>query len=46
MESTPLKPKGYLNFQKIQILIDVEFWLKFTQKKLDDWKLKCPEASI
>ena len=46
MEQTPAKPKGYLNFSKIQVLIDIEFWLKFTQKKLDDWKLTCPEAAI
>ena len=45
MESQP-KPKGYLNFTWIQPLIDIEFWLNFTTKKLDDWKLEAPGADI
>ena len=41
------KPKiGYLNFSEIQPLIDIEFWLNFTKKKLDDWKLESPAADI
>ena len=40
------KPKGYLNFTHIQPLIDIELWLNFTSKKLDDWKLEAPGADI
>ena len=37
---------SYLNFSKIQPLIDMSFWLKFTQQKLDDWKLDCPPVDV
>ena len=38
--------EGCLNFSTVQPLIDMSFWLKFTQNKLDDWKLDCPQVDI
>lgn len=37
---------GYLNFSTIQPIVDVTFWLKFTQLKLDVWKLDAPPVDI
>ena len=38
--------EGHLNFSLIQPLIDMSFWLAFTQNKLDTWKLDCPKVDI
>jgi hypothetical protein len=38
--------EGSLNFSTVQPLIDMSFWLKFTAKKLDEWKLECPKVDI
>ena len=38
--------EGHLNFSMVQPLVDLSFWLKFTQKKLDEWKLDCPQIDI
>ena len=35
-----------LNFQPVTPLIDISFWLWFTQKKLDEGKLECPVQDI
>lgn len=42
MEST----KPVLNFSTILPLVSLDFWLYFTQQKLDVWKLDCPVIGI
>ena len=46
MEAQPAKKVGYLNFSNVQTKIDISFWLKFTQLKLDEWKLDSPMVDI
>ena len=36
----------YLSFEQLQTQIDVSFWLKFTGKKLDEWKLEVPPQDL
>jgi hypothetical protein len=40
------KPASFINFQPVQPIIDLSFWLKFTQLKLDQWKLETPVIDI
>lgn len=40
------KKAGFLNFSDIQSIVDMSFWLKFTQKKLDVWKLEAPPLDV
>eukprot|EP00347_Sterkiella_histriomuscorum_P010372 403376553 len=38
--------ESLLNYQPVKPLINAYFWMEFTQKKLNDWKLQNPKASI
>lgn len=40
------KAPGFLNFASVQPVVDISFWLKFTQLKLDKWKLEAPPLDI
>ena len=35
-----------LSMQPVRPMIDVSFWLAFTKKKLDDWKLQAPAVEV
>ena len=37
---------GNLNFSTVMPIVDMTFWLKFTQKKLDIWKLEEPPIDV
>ena len=37
---------NYLSFEDVQPLIEVSFWLKFTQLKLDDSKRDTDESEL
>lgn len=33
-------------FQPTKLMVDLSFWLEFTKKKLDLWKLETPQVEI
>jgi len=35
-----------MTFQSTKLLVDLSFWLEFTKRKLDIWKLTTPEVEI
>ena len=37
---------NYLSFEEVKPLIEISFWLKFTEMKLDLWKLDCPPQDV